>query len=127
MTSKKEVKALTLTLGRPQQQYQRALWCNRLRAYRRETLGANLSVPPSGQDLERFLSSIGNRIKTNSPHGVPTYDYLCQAVPCIIQKLSFDYPDFKLSPQESLRIRSLLDSLVKQNKLTKNPVDNLTG
>ena len=52
ISSRKEVKALTFSLGRPQAQYNRALWSNRLKAFR-TVLGDDLSVPPF---LEKTLS-----------------------------------------------------------------------
>lgn len=35
--------------------------------------------------------------------------------------LIFDYPFFKLSPHDSLRIKTLVDGFVKEGKLTKEP------
>ena len=37
--------------------------------------GGQSERPPFG-NFERFLSSIVDRIKTKSPHGVPTYQYI---------------------------------------------------
>ena len=35
--------------------------------------------------------------------------------------LIFDYPFFKLSPHDFLRIKTLVDGFVKEGKLTKEP------
>ena len=127
ISSKKKVKDLTFSLGRPQAQYSRALWTNRLNAFRTATLGHDLSAPPSGEDIERFLSIIFDKLKTHSPHWVPSFALAQKAFKEIVQSLIFDHPYFILSPHESLRITTLIDSLVKRGDLRRNLVESLTG
>ena len=55
LSSKKQMRALMFWLGRPIMQYHPELWSNRLRAYRAETLGEDLSVFPTGEAIKRFL------------------------------------------------------------------------
>ena len=121
LSSKKEVKTLQYTLGRPITQYETALWMRRLQAYRTETLGNDLTIAPSGEQIERFLTSILSKVKPKSKHGVPSYSWMSTGLRYLIPALVFHYSNFKLSPHDSKRLSTLVDSFVKQGRLTKQP------
>ena len=121
VSSKKEVKNLKFTLGRPLVQYQHALWMRRLQAFRTEALGADLATAPTGQGIERFLTSILDKVIPRSPHGVPSFNWIKGGISSLVQSLIFEYSDFTLTRQETLRINTLVDGFVKQGRLTKKP------
>lgn len=121
ISSKKRTRELTFSLGTPGVQYNNSLWSNRFQAFREETLGEDVTVAPSGTSMERFLTAIVEKLHTRSPVGVPSYEHLTNSVRLMVNTSIFQYADFKMSPHESLRIRTLLDGLAKEGKLTKEP------
>ena len=121
LSSKKVIRQLEFTKGRPQEQYRNALWMRRLQSFRAETLGANLDKAPSAEDVQRFLTAILDKVKPKSNHGVPSFSWIQSGIWCLTQSALFRYPDFRLSSHDSLRIKTLVDGFVKDGKLTKKP------
>ena len=121
LSSKKVVRQLEFTKGRPHTQYQNSLWMRRLQSFRSETLGANLDKAPSAEDVQRFLTAILNKVQPRSDHGVPSFVWLQHGIFSITQSTLFHYPNFRLSSHDSLRISTLIDGFVKDGKLTRKP------
>ena len=121
LDSKKIVKKLTFTKGRPHAQYQNALWMGRFQAFREAALGADLRESPSADDIMRFLSSIIDKVIPRSDNGVPTFGWMKNGIKSMMDSLIFEYSDFSLSPHHTSRISTLVDSFVQQGRLTKKP------
>lgn len=82
--SKKEVKNLKFTLGRPSTWYQHALWMRRLQAFRSEVLGSSLTTAPTGEHFERFLTSMLDKVQPKNRHDVPSFSWMSGAVTAIV-------------------------------------------
>lgn len=58
------------------------------------------SGTPKGEDIDRFISIIVNRIKPTSRQ-VPSYGAIRGGLRRLVDELIFKYDDFKISPLES--------------------------
>lgn len=59
-------------------------------------------MPPTGQDIERFLTSIIGHIKPKTSAGVPSITTIRGGLKQLIMALIFHYPTFSLSKRRSL-------------------------
>ena len=121
ISSKKEVKELAFTLGRPSTQYQHALWMRRLQTYRSETLGVHLKSPTTCHEIEQFLTSIIDKVIPKSEHGVPSLSWMNSGILRLTKSSLIHYSHFHLSDHDKLRIKTLVDGFLKQGKLTNKP------
>ena len=84
----------------------------------------NLSIdnPPTGQDIERFLAQLVDKVKPRSSRKiVPSEAWFSGGLQSLMSPLIFKYPNWNLSSHETLRIKSLLSSLTASGKLTREP------
>ena len=84
VSSRKEVKNLKFTLGRLSTQYQHALWMRRLQIFRSEFLGSDLITALTGEHLERFLTSMLDKVQPKNPHDVPSFSWMSGAMTAIV-------------------------------------------
>lgn len=84
-------------------------------------LNSDLKTAPSGEDIQRFLTSIIGKIEPKSQHAVPSYTTITTAIRYPVSTLVFEYADFSLSRHESSRIKALVDGFAKQGRLNREP------
>lgn len=80
-----------------------------------------MSKPPTGTEVERFATSIVKRVNAKSSNGVPSFGWLREGILRASEGLLIRY-DYHPSRHETSRIQSTLQSLLKANKLTTDPV-----
>jgi hypothetical protein len=78
-----------------------------------------MKATPTGELLCRFLAHIIERLRSNIL-GKPAYskNSLMNGLYKLTKRLTFEYPDFRLTPHAASRIEALIDSLTKADKLT---------
>lgn len=76
---------------------------------------------PEAEHVERFLSSIVERVKPRSGRQVPSYKWLQQGLGHLVNALVFYFKDFMLSKHERSRIQTTVHQLFQEGKLTKDP------
>lgn len=84
-------------------------------------LAISLDTNPSGEDIERFCTSIVEHVKPKGPHSVPSFTWLQKALSPMTKKLVHHYKYFHLSRNEISRIASNLKRLARIGKLTREP------
>jgi len=75
---------------------------------------------PKSEDLERFFSTIVSRVVPLT-NRVPSYRWLQSGIGATIKDCVFYHKTFTLSAHERLRIATLLDALLQEGKLTRDP------
>ncbi|KAF2711953.1 hypothetical protein K504DRAFT_531123 [Pleomassaria siparia CBS 279.74] len=120
LESKKASKHLQMTAKSPNTQYAVTLWHNRFLEFRRNTLEITNAetATPNGEQIEGFLASIVKHVKPLSG-GVPNYDWLRTGLGRLIHACVFHYTDFKLNPTDHSRIAAVIETLLREGKLTK--------
>lgn len=79
----------------------------------------SLKTTPVGFDIERFLHSVVSKSQTR--RDVPSLTWLKGGLERLLPKLSFDYADFKLSKNESTRLKSTIRSMLQDGIITDEP------
>jgi hypothetical protein len=79
------------------------------------------NLPPTGEQIERFFTSMPSKVRTHSPAGVPSFSWIKHGVVALIQGLIFKHESFRLSPHQSLRISTAIDKLLKDGAITAEP------
>jgi hypothetical protein len=77
-------------------------------------------VVPSGEDLERFFSTIVSRVRPKSLL-VPSYTWLKGGIGFTIANCIFHCRKFTLSPHERSRLQALPEVLLQEGKLSQAP------
>lgn len=76
----------------------------------------SLASTPTGKDLERFLDTIVRHI---TPGGlVPTKLWMELGLGHLKMALTFNYPEFRLSSHDDLRLQCTIDTLWMDGRLT---------
>jgi hypothetical protein len=76
-------------------------------------------MPPTGEDMERFIPAILPYLRTPFADTVPSYEYIKLAIYSLTSALIFVYVHFRLSKHEIVRIAAMRDKLLNEGKLTK--------
>ncbi|KAJ4131000.1 hypothetical protein NW768_006540 [Fusarium equiseti] len=100
----------------PGTEYLRHMWKGRFQAFRQDSLETDLSLPPTGSDLELFLWLVPEIIKGQSD-GVPTLNTVEVGLSIIKKEMSFLYKEFKLDSHDDARLNATLDQLVRVGRL----------
>jgi hypothetical protein len=77
------------------------------------------TIPPTGQDIERFISAIVHRLKSVNRDMPLSLSTMKVGLSAVIKTSQFHHSSFRLGSHEAARIDSLLESLVLQNVLTR--------
>lgn len=102
--------------------------CNKCRAkFYRGPEGADAcfiyrqGTTPTGSDIEGFLTDVAKHVKGKGLiEDIPSLDYIASSLTCLIPRFTFDFPDFKLSNNERLRIRSTLEGLANDGLASRD-------
>ena len=81
----------------------------------------SLTVAPTGEQFERFFTVIIPKLVPRNFTGVPSYTTIKCALVELIRWAQFKFSTFKLTAHEGARIKSLLKSLLRDGKLTREP------
>ncbi|KFY24325.1 hypothetical protein V493_05304 [Pseudogymnoascus sp. VKM F-4281 (FW-2241)] len=120
LTSKRFSKNLQFSRGRKTTQYRNDLWFRRFATFRQFTLRVREDQTPTGEQLERFLETIVNKVKPKSLE-VPSYEWLKAGFRHLRLALVFHYSKFTLSKHDSSRISSVFDIMLQEGRLTTEP------
>ncbi|KAI4665354.1 hypothetical protein J4E85_003581 [Alternaria conjuncta] len=121
LDSARTVKRLKFTSKNPQQESQTQLWHERLTAFRSETLciADAESTMPTARDIERFISCIYKYMKPNGG-GLVAVGSIKRGIEHTMKATTFYFADFKSSRRDSMRIDSLLQTMVLKDQLTND-------
>ncbi|KFY80705.1 hypothetical protein V499_00479 [Pseudogymnoascus sp. VKM F-103] len=119
LSSKRSQKKLAFTESSSKTQYITELWSNRFTTFRIHTLRQNIESTPTGADIERFLHSVISKSETR--RDVPSLSWLKGGLERLLPKLLFDYQEFVLSRNETMRLKSTIRSLLQDGLVTDEP------
>ncbi|KAL8643647.1 MAG: hypothetical protein Q9210_007603, partial [Variospora velana] len=105
----------------PRVHYKTTLWLNRIQTFREHTLCVDMSKPPVGQEFERFAEALAPKVRPRGGHAVPSYRWLQMGLTVAADGLLNLY-DYRLSPHDTKRLDAMMHLMLKQGKLTKDPV-----
>lgn len=78
------------------------------------------TIAPTGKQIERFLYSIVQHVDpAPGSHPVPTFAWIKSGFSVLCQALEFHYSEFALSRHDTRRIDALIETLVREGRLTK--------
>lgn len=80
-----------------------------------------MSKPPVGQEFERFAEALAPKVRPRGGHAVPSYRWLQMGLAAAADGLLNLY-DYRLSPHDTKRLTAMMHLMLKQGKLTKDPV-----
>lgn len=80
-----------------------------------------MSEPPTGQEFERFAEAITPKVRPKGGHTVPSYAWLERGLRIAVDGL-LHYYNYRLTPHDNKRLQSKMHTLLRQGKLTKDPI-----
>lgn len=77
--------------------------------------------PPTGNEIERFLTAYIEVSEPQSGTGAPSFRAVQRGYDALCKNLTFRYPIFHLSPHDEMRVKALLNKDLEDDALTKEP------
>ncbi|KAK4997294.1 hypothetical protein LTR66_003269 [Elasticomyces elasticus] len=105
--SKKAFKSLTAASSNvPGTAYSRSFWLSLFNKFANDTLGLakRPDKTPTGEDVARFLLRLPEHIAGRHPTGAISWAYLKNRERQLERSLTFEYPEFKLTKHQALKI-----------------------
>ncbi|KAI0815833.1 hypothetical protein GGR55DRAFT_675446 [Xylaria sp. FL0064] len=120
--SKEFQQSLKLTLGDPVSNYRLHLWVNRFQRFRSATLKVDRKTTPTPAQVERFVLVVTDYMQSTTERTAISYATVQNFTYLIEEWAVFYFEDFKIQRRDRARIRSLLQGLLNDGTLTKEPV-----
>ncbi len=80
------------------------------------------STTPTGEDIVRFLAQLPSHLQSHHDDGKISWTVIKQAAHLVERALTFHHEDFNLSKRGSMRIDAIVQQLLNDGHLTKDPI-----
>ena len=85
------------------------------------TIYHSTTNPPTGNEIERFLTAYIEVSEPQSGTGAPSFRAVQRGYDALCKNLTFRYPTFHLSPHDEMRVKALSNKHLEDGALTKEP------
>ena len=119
-TTKRTAKHLEYGQGVASTQRGQQLWVARFNTFRKHTLQKTADLTPSGEHIFRFIDGMIDKVRPGSKDKPAiNQNTMVVALKTILDYSTFTYSDFKYTPRDGARIRTLFDDCVRDGRLTQ--------
>ncbi|TPX13777.1 uncharacterized protein E0L32_005721 [Thyridium curvatum] len=114
-------KKLKYTAKAPGTQYLSALWANRFQLFRESSLGCDRKSVPTADQIIRYLYSIPIQIRGRGEGGAVSFGFVKAGLTYLTNWGIFTFENFRLTPHDTKRISSAMETLVQDGSFTRQP------